>query len=398
MLEIEGIKIATANSSIKYKNRDDLLLVRLPENSIAAAVFTQSDIVGDCIITARNNLLENGNIRGLIVNAGNANVFNGDAGKKAVANINSKVADLLNATKEEIYSFSTGVIGEILNDKLITDKLPQMVENLSQNENLWNKAAKAILTTDLREKKISKKFQISGQEIKINAIAKGSGMIAPNMATMLSYIFTDINIDQKILQQIFTEINEISFNSITVDSDSSTSDAAMIISTKKANNPKITDINDPNLEIFKKNLTQIMIYLAKEIVFDGEGAEKLITINVKNAKSPDSAKKIAFSIANSPLVKTAIAGEDPNWGRILMAIGKAKEKIDPTKISIKIGNNKIVTNGAKDDNYNEGKTHNYLKNKEISIEIDLNHGKFNRIIWSCDFTETYIKINKDYRS
>jgi len=250
MLEIEGIKIATANSSIKYKNRDDLLLVRLPENSIAAAVFTQSDIVGDCIITARNNLLENGNIRGLIVNAGNANVFNGDAGKKAVANINSKVADLLNATKEEIYSFSTGVIGEILNDKLITDKLPQMVENLSQNENLWNKAAKAILTTDLREKKISKKFQISGQEIKINAIAKGSGMIAPNMATMLSYIFTDINIDQKILQQIFTEINEISFNSITVDSDSSTSDAAMIISTKKANNPKITDINDPNLEIF----------------------------------------------------------------------------------------------------------------------------------------------------
>jgi glutamate N-acetyltransferase/amino-acid N-acetyltransferase len=398
MLEIEGIKIATANSSIKYKNRDDLLLVRLPENSIAAAVFTQSDIVGDCIITARNNLLENGNIRGLIVNAGNANVFNGDAGKKAVANINSKVADLLNATKEEIYSFSTGVIGEILNDKLITDKLPQMVENLSQNENLWNKAAKAILTTDLREKKISKKFQISGQEIKINAIAKGSGMIAPNMATMLSYIFTDINIDQKILQQIFTEINEISFNSITVDSDSSTSDAAMIISTKKANNPKITDINDPNLEIFKKNLTQIMIYLAKEIVFDGEGAEKLITINVKNAKSPDSAKKIAFSIANSPLVKTAIAGEDPNWGRILMAIGKAKEKIDPTKISIKIGNNKIVTNGAKDDNYNEGKTHNYLKNKEISIEIDLNHGKFSRIIWSCDFTETYIKINKDYRS
>jgi glutamate N-acetyltransferase / amino-acid N-acetyltransferase len=397
MLEIEGIKIATANSAIKYKNRDDLLLVKLPENSIAAAVFTQSDIVGDCIITARNNL-KNGNIRALIVNAGNANVFNGDAGKKAVANINGIAADLLNVAKEEIYSFSTGVIGEILNDHLITDKLPQMVENFDQNENLWHKAAKAILTTDLREKKISKKFQINGQEIKINAIAKGSGMIAPNMATMLSYIFTDINIDQKILQQIFTEINEISFNSITVDSDSSTSDAAMIISTKNAQNGKITDINDPDLAIFRQNLSKIMIYLAKEIVFDGEGAKKLIAINVKNAKSSDSAKKIAFSIANSPLVKTAIAGEDPNWGRILMAIGKAEEKIDPTKISIKIGDNKIVTNGIKDINYDEDKTHNYLKNKEISIEIDLNIGKFNRTVWSCDFTEGYIKINKDYRS
>ncbi len=257
---------------------------------------------------------------------------------------------------------------------------------------------KAILTTDLTVKKISKEFEIAGQKIKINAIAKGSGMIAPNMATMLSYIFTDINIDQKILQEVFSQINEISFNSITVDSDSSTSDAAMIFATKKAKNPKITDINDPNLKIFQEHLTEIMIYLAKEIVADGEGAKKLIEINVKNAASEISAKKIAFSIANSPLVKTAIAGADPNWGRILMALGKVGEKIDPTKINIKIGDNKIVTNGNKDSSYDENKTHHYLKNSKIYIEIDLNIGNFNWVVWSCDFNEEYIKINKDYRS
>ena len=397
MLKIEGIKIATINSKIKYKNRDDLLLIYLPKGTIAAGVFTQSDIVGDCIITARQNL-KKGLAQALIVNAGNANVFNGKLGQESVNNINFTASDLFNCPQEHIYSFSTGVIGEVLQDKLITDKLPQMVQNLKQNDISWQKAAQAILTTDLTDKKISKEFEISGEKIKINAIAKGSGMIAPNMATMLSYIFTNINIDQKVLQQIFSQINEVSFNSITVDSDSSTSDAAMIFSTKKAQNPEINDINDPNLNIFKKNLQEIMIYLAKEIVFDGEGAQKLIEINVKNAKSEESAKKIAFAVANSPLVKTAIAGEDPNWGRILMAIGKVAEKIDPNKISIKIGDNNIVTNGIKDDSYDENKTHNYLKNKEIYIEINLNIANFNRRVWSCDFTEEYIKINKDYRS
>jgi glutamate N-acetyltransferase/amino-acid N-acetyltransferase len=397
MLEIEGIKISTTNSGIKYKNRDDLLLVELPKSSIAAGVFTKSDIVGDCIIESRKNI-KNGFARLLLVNAGNANVFNGEFGKQAVQNIHQTLINLFNCKKEEIYSFSTGVIGEILEDNLITKKLPKMQQNLTQNISSWQKASAAILTTDLMEKKISKEFEIDGQEIKINAIAKGSGMIAPNMATMLSYIFTNINIDQNILQQIFSEINEISFNSITVDSDTSTSDAAMIFSTKKANNQKITDINDPNLIIFKEKLKEVMIYLAKKIVSDGEGAKKLITINVKNAKSEISAKKIAFSVANSPLVKTAIAGEDPNWGRILMAIGKVSEKIDPSKISIKIGDNQIVTKGSKDKYYDEHKTHNYLKNNEIYIEINLDMDSFDRVVWSCDFTEDYIKINKDYRS
>ena len=397
MLEIEGIKIATINSGIKYKDRDDLLLIEMPKGSIVSGVFTKSNIVGDCITEARKNI-KNGSVKSLIVNSGNANVFNGKFGQEAVNNINKTAANLFNCKQEEVYSFSTGVIGEILNDKLITEKLPKMFRKLDQNEDSWEKAASAILTTDLKTKKISKKFEINSQKVRINAIAKGSGMIAPNMATMLSFIFTDINIDQKILQKIFSEINEISFNSITVDSDTSTSDAAMIFSTKKVGNYEITDINDPSLVIFKEKLSEIMIYLAKEIVADGEGAKKLIEINLRNAKSHISAKNIAFSVANSPLVKTAIAGSDPNWGRILMAVGKVGEKIDPTKINIKIGDNNIVTNGEKDPSYSEEKTHNYLKSDKIYIEIDLNIGSFSRRVWSCDFNEEYIKINKDYRS
>tara|TARA_B110000259_G_scaffold26173_1_gene27044 strand:+ start:22622 stop:23815 length:1194 start_codon:yes stop_codon:yes gene_type:complete len=397
MLEIEGVKIATINSGIKYKDRDDLLLIEMPKGSIVSGVFTKSNIVGDCITEARKNI-KNGSVKSLIVNSGNANVFNGKFGQEAVNNINKTAANLFNCKQEEVYSFSTGVIGEILNDKLITEKLPKMFRKLDQNEDSWEKAASAILTTDLKTKKISKKFEINGQKVRINAIAKGSGMIAPNMATMLSFIFTDINIDQKILQKIFSEINEISFNSITVDSDTSTSDAAMIFSTKKVGNYEITDINDPSLVIFKEKLSEIMIYLAKEIVADGEGAKKLIEINLRNAKSHISAKNIAFSVANSPLVKTAIAGSDPNWGRILMAVGKVGEKIDPTKINIKIGDNNIVTNGEKDPSYSEEKTHNYLKSDKIYIEIDLNIGSFSRRVWSCDFNEEYIKINKDYRS
>ncbi len=397
MLEIEGVKIATINSGIKYKDRDDLLLIEMPKGSIVSGVFTKSNIVGDCITEARKNI-KNGSVKSLIVNSGNANVFNGKFGQEAVNNINKTAANLFNCKQEEVYSFSTGVIGEILNDKLITEKLPKMFQKLDQNEDYWEKAASAILTTDLKTKKISKKFEINGQKVRINAIAKGSGMIAPNMATMLSFIFTDINIDQKILQKIFSEINEISFNSITVDSDTSTSDAAMIFSTKKVGNYEITDINDPSLVIFKEKLSEIMIYLAKEIVADGEGAKKLIEINLRNAKSHISAKNIAFSVANSPLVKTAIAGSDPNWGRILMAVGKVGEKIDPTKINIKIGDNNIVTNGEKDPSYSEEKTHNYLKSDKIYIEIDLNIGSFSRRVWSCDFNEEYIKINKDYRS
>ena len=397
MLEIEGVKIATINSGIKYKDRDDLLLIEMPKGSIVSGVFTKSNIVGDCITEARKNI-KNGSVKSLIVNSGNANVFNGKFGQEAVNNINKTAANLFNCKQEEVYSFSTGVIGEILNDKLITEKLPKMFQKLDQNEDYWEKAASAILTTDLKTKKIRKKFEINGQKVRINAIAKGSGMIAPNMATMLSFIFTDINIDQKILQKIFSEINEISFNSITVDSDTSTSDAAMIFSTKKVGNYEITDINDPSLVIFKEKLSEIMIYLAKEIVADGEGAKKLIEINLRNAKSHISAKNIAFSVANSPLVKTAIAGSDPNWGRILMAVGKVGEKIDPTKINIKIGDNNIVTNGEKDPSYSEEKTHNYLKSDKIYIEIDLNIGSFSRRVWSCDFNEEYIKINKDYRS
>ena len=405
MLEINHIKLSTINSGASsskiYKNRDDLLLVELPENTVAAGVFCRSSFAAAPVNWCKKIIKKAGNIKALIVNAGNANSFTGRAGDQALLRIVKEVAKLLNCQKEQVLMSSTGVIGQQLKDDKIIEALPTLITGLSGKAESWRKAAKAIMTTDLVDKYWSAVTKINGKEVKINGFAKGSGMIAPNMATLLAYIFTDANIEAGVLQSLLRSANEESFNSITVDSDHSTNDTALLFATGTADNDLITDIDDPNLAGFKQALQKLMINLAKQVVRDGEGATKLITVRVLNAASKKAAKNIALSIANSPLVKTAIAGCDPNWGRIVMAIGKSEEKVNQKGLDIKIGNFTIVENGSLSASYNEGQVHQYLQQEKVEIEVNINlknDPQNSATIWTCDLTEGYIKINKDYRT
>ncbi len=398
MFEIKGVKLATAEANIKYKNRDDVLLVKFDKEAEVAGVFARSSFTASPVNWCRKNI-KKGKALALIVNSGNANSFTGTKGDESLDRVVSKVANLLNCSKDLIFMSSTGVIGEVLKDDKITNKLPELIKKLASDEESWLKASKAIMTTDLTEKHICRTAKIGEVEVKINGFAKGSGMIAPNMATMLGYAFTDANISSKILQQILSDISERTFNAITVDSDQSTNDTVLLFATKVAKNKDITDFNAQELDDFKLKLEELMLELAQKIVIDGEGATKLIEIKVSGAKSKDSAKKIAFSIANSPLVKTAIAGEDPNWGRIVMAIGKTEEKVNQGDLFINIGDFEIVKNGEISGDYSEKNVHQYLKNKNIKIDVIIGKDHDNSFtVWTCDLTEGYIKINKDYRN
>ncbi|MBM5782977.1 MAG: bifunctional glutamate N-acetyltransferase/amino-acid acetyltransferase ArgJ, partial [Pelagibacterales bacterium] len=285
---------------------------------------------------------------------------------------------------------------------LITNQIENLVKNSENNEEFWHKAAKAIMTTDTKEKSVTKTCEIDSKLITINGFAKGSGMIAPNMATMLGYIFCDANISSEALSSILKEITEDTFNAITVDSDQSTNDTVLLFATKIANNSLISNASDSKLDNFKKVLKDLMLELAQMIVIDGEGAKKLIEITVKGAANKKQAKEVALSIGNSPLVKTAIAGCDPNWGRIVMAVGKSCSEASPEKLVVKIGNYELTKDGAKHPNYVEKLVHEYLKNSYVLIEVDLAIKKDEQencaTIWTCDLNEEYIKINKDYRS
>jgi glutamate N-acetyltransferase/amino-acid N-acetyltransferase len=404
MQPIKKIELATINCGLKYKNRDDLLLIKLPKNTAVAGVFTKSSMAAAPVKWCRENIID-GRVRALIVNAGNANAFTGLEGKKAIGRIVNTVGEDLHCKPQEVLMSSTGVIGERLKDELITAAIPKLSKKLSENKEAWNNAAKAIMTTDTFAKTSHKIIKIDGREVTINGFAKGSGMIAPNMATMLGYIFTDANICAKLMQKVLSVINEETFNSITVDSDTSTNDTVLLFATKSSTHKEIKDDDDKNLIIFKEALKELMLDLAKQIVIDGEGAKKLIEIEVIGAKSKSSAKAIGLSVANSPLVKTAIAGSDPNWGRIIMAIGKSGQVIKPEKIGIKIGEFSIIENGKLINNYDEKPIYNYLKEKEIKIIIQINLSEEEKEnlqhtakVWGCDLNEEYIKINKDYRS
>ncbi|MFT6332562.1 MAG: glutamate N-acetyltransferase/amino-acid N-acetyltransferase [Lentimonas sp.] len=390
MFSIANIKFSTTNSGTKYKNRDDLLLVTLPEKTKVAGVFTKSTTAAASVEIGRENLKQK-NARALFVNAGNANAFTGVDGIIDTKKINNSVAQILNCNADEIFSSSTGVIGEKLPSDKIISRLPYLFDNLEKDG--LEKAANAIKTTDTFAKFISKKLQINGNEIIINGIAKGSGMIAPNMATMLGYIFTNANISADNLQQILSSSSDKSFNSITVDSDTSTNDTVFAFATGMG-----AEITGEDLEIFKSVFEEVSLELAKMIVIDGEGATKLIEVEVNGANSNCAAKNIALTIANSPLVKTAIAGEDPNWGRIIMAVGKSGEAISKENIDIKIGEFQIVKNSQLIKNYDEKPVHQYLTGKEVKIFVDVNVGQGSWKVWTCDLTEGYIKINKDYRS
>ena len=395
---IDGVRFSSACAGVKYKNRLDVMLAEICDNSSIAGVFTKSATRSAAVIDCQKKLLSVKSSSGpfaIVVNSGNSNAFTGKQGHNAVSEICSKFAQELDIPEKNVFSASTGVIGEHLDWKKIGAISKKLVVGLSPRG--LDKAAKAIMTTDTFAKGSSEEFAIDNKTIKISGIAKGSGMIAPDMATMLVYIFTDVGISPSQLQKIVSDLNEKTFNSITVDGDNSTSDSLMVVATGKSG-CVINDQNPKQLQQFKQALLRIMRDLAHQVVKDGEGASKFIEVNVSGAPSFSSARKVAKSIANSPLVKTAIAGEDPNWGRIIMAIGKSGAKVDRDLLRVSFGNLLVAENGWVSLSYSEEKAAKYMQNDEILIQVDLGLGSFKSVFWTCDFTQEYISINADYRS
>jgi len=398
-ITLEDIKISTCFSGIKKSknNEHDLLLVEFEKEASIAGLFTKSLTSSASVNQCKECLHseEKQTIRAIVVNSGNANAFTGEKGEETVLKIRNFISKKLACKLNQVYTASTGVIGEQLDPNRIVNSLKKLSPYNFPN---WLAAANAIKTTDTFPKIAKRTCKIDNTNIEIVGIAKGSGMIAPDMATMLGFIFTNANLPSEILQKILKTENEKSFNSITVDSDTSTSDTLLLAATRTAKHLPINKYSDQRLKDFKKNISSLMLELAKLIVIDGEGASKFITIEVKNAYSQKSAKKIAFSIANSPLVKTAIAGEDANWGRIIMAIGKSGEKADRDKIKIYIGDELVTTQGTVDKNYSEKRATEHLQKKDIFLTVDLGIGKSKATVYTCDLTHKYIEINADYRS
>ena len=396
---LAGLKFATCCSGTKYQNRDDLLLIVLDPGSHICACFTVSTMPSAPVIFSRKNIRKTQNIKQnlvLLINAGNANAFTGKQGLIACKHKAQALSSLFQCDIKNIFFSSTGVIGEQLPHQDIIKHLDLLKNNLSGSG--LEAASKAILTTDLKSKIYTKKFKIDNKVFTISAIAKGSGMIMPNMATMLAFIFTDFAIDKKTLSTITKKSIHESFNRISVDGDTSTSDTVFVATTNKKNLELTKDKKEKAIDVFYNELKGAMIDLAKKIVIDGEGATKFITVRVKNAKDIYRARKICFSIANSILVKTAIAGEDANWGRLIMAIGKTQIKLEITKIKIYLQNFLLCKNGQGVEVVDELLLSKALKKRNIDILVDLAEGDEEFIVWTSDLTEEYIKINADYRS
>ncbi|GHF10573.1 arginine biosynthesis bifunctional protein ArgJ [Kordiimonas sediminis] len=395
---IPGVEFGAMATGMRYKGRLDLLLVRLCQGTQVAGVFTQNSMPAAPVEWCRQALKNSGGTgRGLVVNAGNANAFTGKAGVAAVQSTANAAAEVLGCSPDEILLASTGVIGVPLDVTPIKKALPKIVDGLSAS--LVRDAAEAIRTTDTYAKAASTLCEIDGKAITITGVAKGSGMIEPNMATMLGFVFTNANISSACLQAILAETNAASFNSITVDSDTSTNDTVLAFATGEAANENcITDPADPRLQGFKAKFAAVMEDLAKQIVCDGEGATKLISVTVKGAESTESARIIAKSIANSPLVKTAIAGEDPNWGRLVMAVGKSGEKANQSALSIWFGDILVATDGQVSSKYQEEDGAAYMKRSHIDLILNVGVGDACSTVWTCDLTHQYISINADYRS
>jgi glutamate N-acetyltransferase/amino-acid N-acetyltransferase len=390
---IKGVSFSTASAGVKYQGRSDVMLAVLDPGTEIAGVFTSSSTRSFAVIDCEEkiNLNDSSSGAAIVVNSGNANAFTGSRGKVSVEAITSMAAEVLNVPRSRVFSSSTGVIGEELPHNLIIDALEKMVADKTKKDIF--EAAKAIMTTDTYPKGSVRKVLTDQGEITIAGIAKGSGMIAPNMATMLVYLFTDALVKKDVLQSYLSGINERTFNSISVDGDTSTSDTLLMAATGKSGIR--IEKNDEN---FSKGLASLMTDLAHQVVKDGEGASKFVEINIVNARSKTDAKTHAKSIANSPLVKTALAGEDPNWGRIVMAIGKSGAQAERDKIKIFFGDILVAENGWEAPNYSEEIGAQYMKNATIKISVDLGLGKENTTFWTCDFTKDYIIINADYRS
>ena len=391
--EIGGVRVATANAGIRYKGRDDLLLAELAPGTTIAGTLTRS-LTASAPVDWCREALADGKARAIVVNSGNANAFTGRLGKTAVEHTVRAAAAALGCAEREVFVSSTGVIGEPLPaDSTIVQKLPGLVQALAPGA--WDAAARAIMTTDTFPKGASATAEIGGKTVKIAGIAKGSGMIAPDMATMLGYVFTDAAVPADLLQRLTGRVVERSFNAITVDSDTSTSDTMLVAATGAAGNPAP---DATMLRGFARALEAVCRELAHQIVRDGEGATKFVEIAVSGAASGRAAHRIGLTIANSPLVKTAIAGEDANWGRIVMAVGKAGEKADRDALRISIGGVEITRGGQVVPDYDEAPVARHMQGREIGIAVDVGVGRGKAVVWTCDLTHGYIDINGSYRS
>ena len=407
---LDGLSISTVSANLYDVKRDDLVLFYFRHGANYASVFTQSKIISENI--KWNLSIKPKRIKALLVNTRNANAFTGRQGFKSLKILSNYLSDLLtnkqkideeNPVKvksDEILFACTGTIGEKFPLDKISQSIPNLIDKIkyTQNKYIWMKAAMGILTTDLKPKLTMEECRIGQTNIKIYGVAKGSGMIQPNLATTLGFIFTDANLSSGILKKMLKKLMANTFNAISCDGDTSTNDMVSIFATCAAKNSDVKNINDKKLKDFENKLETVLLNLAKSVVADGEGASKFVTVNVQNCKKEDDARKIAFSIANSNLVKTAISGSDPNWGRIIMAIGKAGIKLNLKKLSVFLGNINIIDNGELNEKYKENEAKDYMLSKNIDIFVNLNIGNKNFTSYTMDLTKKYIEINGDYRS
>ena len=394
---VAGVAFAAVAAEVRYRGRTDVMLARLAPGTAIAGVFTRSATAAAPVLDGRAKLGRRATGgAAIIVNSGNANAFTGAGGREAVEAVTAAVADRLGVPQSRVFMSSTGVIGEPLPFERITARLDEAASALDPGA--IRAAAGAIMTTDTYPKGAFAVCEIGGRPVTVAGIAKGSGMIAPDMATMLAYVFTDAAVDQTLLQRMLVAINATTFNAITVDSDTSTSDTLLLCATGRSGAAKITDARTRDAQAFKAALSEVMTDLAQQVVRDGEGASKFVTISVTGAASAADARKVAMSVANSPLVKTAIAGEDPNWGRVVMAVGKSGARADRDRLSIRFGDVQVAENGWVSPGYDEAEGARVMQADEIEIGIDLGLGSRSARVWTCDLTARYIEINADYRS
>ena len=396
---VEGVEFASGAAGVKYKGRTDVMLVRLAPGTAIAGAFTRSSTRAACVLDCQAKLAGAQDAAAgaaIIVNSGNANAFTGRGGQEAVDKVTGGVARALGVPRGRVFSSSTGVIGE----PLPADRITAIIDKLAKGLDAAGVAgaARAIMTTDTFAKGASASFEAEGGTINVVGIAKGSGMIAPDMATMLVYIFTDASVAPDMLQRMLSARMDETFNAITVDSDTSTSDALILAATGKSKVAPITDLRSVAARRFGKALSQVMLDLAQQVVRDGEGATKFVEVRVTGAASDGDAHRVAVAIANSPLVKTAVAGEDANWGRVVMAVGKSGAEADRDRLTIRFGDMVLAENGWRAPDYDEAAASAYMKRDHLVIGVDLGLGKASRTVWTCDLTHRYIDINADYRS
>jgi glutamate N-acetyltransferase/amino-acid N-acetyltransferase len=392
VLSVEGVRLSAVAAGIRYQDREDLLLIEIAEGSSVAGVFTQNRFCAAPVLLCREHLKQQVP-RFLVINSGNANAGTGERGMSNARDICHSLGELTGLSSEQILPFSTGVIGEQLPVAPFKETFPSALANLHQDN--WAAAARAIMTTDTLPKAISKQLTIGGKEITITGIAKGAGMIEPNMATMLAYVATDASIEPELLQSMLKQSADLSFNSITVDGDTSTNDALMLIATGKSEVPVTGD----DAELFQKALNDLCQYLAQAIIRDAEGATKFVTLSVQSAPDLETARAIAFTVARSPLVKTAIFASDPNWGRILAAIGRSPvSSLNISKLSLWLGETHLIKAGEPVETYTEQAGQSEMDNEEITIRIELNDGDTATTVWTSDLSHDYVTINAEYRS